>query len=413
VNFTYVAKTRDGEEVAGFQAGSSLDDAVSRLHAQGLSILHVAEDRSAGSRTSWGKKVMSATFGRASTRDLALFNRQFSTVLEAGIPLVRGLRGLAADTSSRILSRSVLDVSRRIEQGENLSDAMAQHPEAFDDMYLSMVRAGERAGTLDKIVEQMAVYLEKMDAIKTKVRSAMAYPTFVLLFAISMTLVLLIWIVPKFAEIYAEFGQALPGLTQTIINVSNMIRDNALLVVAGVLALLILMWMWGRTAAGRYVFDSFKIKVPVFGPIVRKAVMSRFARTFGVLLSSGLPILDALQLVRGAAGNAVVSSAIGKVKNSVAAGQGITESFRATGKFPEMVLQLMATGEESGDLDNMLLKSSDFYDRQVEASVQGLASLIEPFMIILVGGIVGIIVVSMFLPIFYLGEAVMRGGYNY
>jgi type IV pilus assembly protein PilC len=207
-------------------------------------------------------------------------------------------------------------------------------------------------------------------------------------------------------------GQQLPALTRGVISVSSAIRQHALLSL-GVLALVVaLAVIWGRTASGRYVLDSLVLRVPIFGPVIRKAVMSRFARTFGILLQSGLPVLEALELVKGAVDNAVISRGIDRAKAMIAAGQAITPSFRAAGIFPEMLLQLMGTGEESGEMDAMLLKTSDFYDRQVEASVAALTSLIEPVMIVLVGAMIGVIVVSLFLPIFHLGEAIMKGGAN-
>ncbi len=412
-NFAYVARSRTGEEVFGFLSGATLDEVVNRLHGQGLAVLDVREHHGRAGAGSWQKRFASFSFGTVSTRDLALFNRQFATVLESGIPLVRGLRGLAADTSSRVLSRAIGDIALRIERGEHLSDAMAAHPECFNKMYLSMIRAGERAGTLDQIVDQLAVYLEKVDAIKTKVRSALAYPVFILIFAVAVFLFLLLKIVPTFAKIYADLGQGLPALTQVVVTTSNLIRDNALISIALGLGLVLILVLAIRTKPGRYAFDTFLIKMPIFGPIVRKAVMSRFARTLGILLKSGLPVLEALDLVSGASGNVVVANAVQDAKKRVAAGQGITDSFRVTGKFPEMVLQLMGTGEEAGDLDAMLLKSSDFYDRQVEASVHGLSSLIEPVMIVFVGAMIGVIVISMFLPIFHLGDAIMKGGHNF
>jgi type IV pilus assembly protein PilC len=317
---------------------------------------------------------------------------------------------LAWDTSNRGLSRAVADVALRIERGESLSESMGAHPRAFNKMYVSMVRAGERAGTLDRILEELAVYLEKVDAIKTKVRAAVSYPVFVLIFAAVASL---FQIVPTFEGIYADMGQELPGLTRGIIAVSTAIRDNVLVSVGLMAVAVVGVVLWSHTPSGRYMLHMFMLRMPIFGPIIRKAVMSRFSRTLGILLSSGLPILDSLELVKGAAGNAVVARALDQVKARVASGQEITVACRATGKFPEMVLQLMSTGEESGEMDAMLLKASDFYDRQVEAAVHGLTSLIEPLLIVLVGAMIGVIVVSMFLPIFYLGDAIMKGGYNF
>jgi type IV pilus assembly protein PilC len=412
-SFAYVAKNGSGEELTGLLTGSDIDDVISRLHAQGMVVLHVVEDRAGTKSISWFGSLARISLFTASTRDLALFTRQLATVLQAGIPLVRGLRGLAADSTSKVISRAARDVGLRIERGESLSEAMTAHPEVFNTMYISMIRAGERAGTLDAILEDLAVYLEKVDAIKTKVRSALSYPIFVLIFAFLATAFLLFKIVPTFAQIYQDLGQKLPGLTQLVVNISDAVRGNLPLTALVILVLAVGLSLWIRTKPGRYAWDTFLIRVPIFGPIVRKSVMSRFARTFGILLRSGLPILDGLELVKGAAGNSVVARAIDQVKGRISSGQTITDSFRTTGKFPEMVLQLMATGEESGEMDAMLLKASDFYDRQVDASVHGLTSLIEPVMIVLVGGMIGLVVVSMFLPIFYLGDAIMKGGYSY
>jgi type IV pilus assembly protein PilC len=271
-----------------------------------------------------------------------------------------------------------------------------------------MVRAGEGAGTLDQILRELAAYLEKVDAIKTKVRSAMAYPVFVLIFAFVVTIFLLLKIVPTFEEIYANFEAQLPGPTLAIMAFSHLVRDNAAISILVVLGVGFGIWLWTRTPAGRFMKDQFLISMPVFGPIVKKATISRMNRTFGILLQSGLPVLDALELTKGATGNAALGRALDQVKSRVSRGEELTPAFRSTKRIPEMVLQLMATGEESGQLEGMLLKSSEFYDRQVDAAVQGLTSLIEPLLIVVVGVIVGIVVVTMFLPIFYLGEAIFQ-----
>ncbi len=412
-NYAYVARNQNGEEVSGYQTGHNHDDVVGRLHQQGLVVLHLVEARARGAQS--GGRAWLTTFlhGTASGRDLALFSNQFSTVLEAGIPLARGLRGLAADTANRALSRALYDVAVRIERGTSLSDAMAAHPEAFNGMYVSMVRAGEQAGTLDQIATQLAVYLEKVDAIRTKVRSAMVYPIFVSVFVALATLFLLLEIVPTFSEVYRDMGQELPSVTRLVVDASDFARSNILLTAVGVGVLVLAGAAAMRSRPGRYARDWLALKIPIFGPLIRKAVMSRFARTFGILVKSGLPIMESLDMVAGAAGNVVVHRAVLEARRHVASGRGITESFRSTGVFPEMVLQLMATGEESGNLDNMLIKASDFYDRQVEAAAHGLASLVEPVMVVLVGGVIGFIVVAMFLPVFHLGDAIMKGGANF
>jgi type IV pilus assembly protein PilC len=411
-NFAYVARTSDGREISGQLAGNNPDDVVARLHQRGMVVMQVIESRARGSQHSSLDRLSRLSLGKASGRDLALFSNQFSTVLESGIPLVRGLRGLAADSSSRPLARALSSVSEKIEQGASLSDAMGGHPEAFNTMYVSMIRAGERAGTLDQIVAQLAIYLEKVDAIRTKVRSAMVYPAFVTIFVLLATLFLLLEIVPTFADVYRQMGQDLPTMTRLVVTASDLVREQAILVALQLGALALAVALLARTRNGRYLLDAMILRLPIFGTLIRKAVMSRFARTFGILVKSGLPIMESLDMVAGAAGNQVVVRAVSQAKQQVAGGRGLTEAFRATGKFPEMVLQLMATGEDSGNLDTMLLKASDFYDRQVEAAASGLASLIEPVMVVLVGGMIGFIVVSMFLPIFQMGDAIMKGGAN-
>lgn len=408
--FTYVAKDRLGNEISGKQPGENLGEVIKILHAQELAVLRVVEEKPGSGRISFKEWWIKNNTKKASARELAIFSRQLATVLESGIPLVKGLKGLAADSSAKSLSRSVADIGTRLEKGEALSDALAAHPQNFNEMYMSMVRAGERAGTLDRIIEELAIYLEKVDNIRTKVRGAMMYPMFIMGFALLASLFLIIKIVPTFAKSYADMGQELPMMTRVVIGISDAILNNAVVTVLLVCVVSFVFWALARTDRGKYFIDAATLKLPVFGPIISKTIMSRFTRTFGILQGSGLPLLESLELVGGAAGNRVVSRALDEVRDKVTAGHGITDSFRATGKFPEMVLQMMSTGEESGELDSMMLKVSDFYDRQVEATVHGISALIEPILIVSVGLIIGFIVMSVFLPMFSMGEALMQGG---
>lgn len=410
--YTYIAKKSTGEEISGQTVGGSVDDVVSKLHGEGLAVLTVNQTTQRKSLGERWKDFASMELGSASTADMALFSRQLSTVLEAGIPLVKGLKGLAADSSKSIVSKAVPDVGARLERGESLSEAMAAHPKAFDEMYLSMIRAGERAGALDKIVEDLAVYLEKVDEIRQKVKSAMSYPVFILSFVVIATVFLLVKIVPTFSNVYAELGQELPALTQSVLAVSDLIRNNFLATAAALLAGAVAFVLAVRTERGRYAWDYIQLKTPIFGPILMKSVMSRFARTFGILIGSGLPVLESLELCETAAGNTVIANALAEARTHIGAGHGVTESFRATGKFPEMVLQLMGTGEEAGELDTMMTRAAGYYDRQVETTVDGISSLIEPVLIVLVGAVIGVIVISMFLPIFGMGDAMMQGTAN-
>lgn len=407
--FAFVAKDRSGSEERGYVDGSSPNEAISALHARGLVVINLA--KSSASRTDRRNPLqafmqMEVIPTRIGVRDIALFTRQLATMVAAGIPLVRGLRGLAADSPNAGLRKITAQMADTIDTGEQLSTAMAEHPRAFSNLAVSMVKAGEAAGTLDQILDQLAIYLEKVDAIQNKVKAAMSYPVFVIIFAIAAFLFMLLKIVPTFKEIYAGLGAELPAPTRAVLYVSDWLRGHAPLALAVALVLGLLLFLWKRSPNGRYWFDRWLVTMPVFGPIFRNAVVSRFARTFGVLMSSGLPVLQAIDHARDAAQNAYLASGITKARRDIEQGGEITNSFRQHKVLPEVVLQLMGTGEETGQLTAMLLKASDFYDRQVEAAVAGLTALIEPLLIIFVGLIVGIIVVTMFLPIFYLGDAV-------
>lgn len=407
-SFAFIAKDQGGNEERGVIDGASPNDALSTLHARGLVVVNISQFRAAAQQQGTLKRFMSMEIFPSSigVRETALFMRQLATLFAAGIPLVRGLRGLAGDTRNAALRTICYQMAERIDTGEQLSVAMAEHPRAFSKLIVSMVRAGEAAGTLDSVLDQVAIYLEKVDAIRTKVKSAMAYPTFVVIFATAAFLFMLLRIVPTFREIYANFNAELPAPTLAVLAVSDWLKAH-LPFAAGILLLLIMiLYFWAKTPGGRFQIDRFLVKMPVFGPIIRSAVVSRFARTFGVLMDSGLPVLQALDHSKDAAANTYVASRIMKARRDISEGREITASFRQHKAVPEVVLQLMGTGEETGQLSTMLLKSADFYDRQVEAAVAGLTALIEPVLIVFVGLLVGIIVVTMFLPIFYLGDAV-------
>lgn len=407
--YAFVAKDRSGSEERGFVDGNSPHEALSSLHSRGLVVINLAQatPRAAAQpsplRSFLQMEVLPTRIG---IRDIALFMRQLATMVAAGIPIVRGLRGLAADSPNAGLRKITAKMADTIDSGEQLSAAMSEHPRAFSSLIISMVKAGEAAGTLDQVLDQLAVYLEKVDAIRNKVRAAMAYPSFVVVFAICAFLFMLLKIVPTFKGIYESLGAKLPAPTLMVLSASDWLRENVPLALAIAMIAGLLFYLWRRSPNGRYWTDRGLVTMPIFGPIVRNAVVARFARTFGVLLGSGLPVLQAIDHAREAAQNAYIASGVGKARREIQEGTEITESFRRHRVVPEVVLQLMGTGEETGQLTAMLLKAADFYDRQVEAAVAGLTALIEPLLIVFVGIIVGIIVVTMFLPIFYLGDAV-------
>lgn len=412
--FAFVAKDRSGTEERGVIEGNSSHDALAALHARGLVVINLSQyrvrDQGANPIKSFLK--MEVLPARVGVRDIALFMRQLATMVAAGIPLVRGLRGLASDSPNAGLRKIAGAMADKIDTGEQLSVAMAEHPRAFSSLAVSMVKAGEAAGTLDLVLDQLAIYLEKVDAIQTKVKSAMSYPIFVVIFAFCAFLVMLLKIVPVFKDIYAEFGGKLPAPTLAVLAVSDWLRGHMPLAIAIFFVLIAAFYFWRKTPGGRYVTDTWLVKFPIFGPIIHNAVVSRFVRTLGVLLGSGLPILQAIDHARDAANNAYVARKVVKARKDIQEGREITQSFRDHKVLPEVVLQLMGTGEETGQLTAMLIKASDFYDRQVEAAVAGLTSLIEPLLIVFVGAIVGVIVVTMFLPIFYLGDLIFHSEYR-
>jgi type IV pilus assembly protein PilC len=411
-DYSFVVRKPTGERQSGLLTGLSEEEALARLHAEGKVVLKLVE-ASAG-RQAWRRRFplggLTLPVRPVGVRELALFTRQLATVFGAGIPIVRGLRGLAADISQAALAGAVEDIALRIEKGETLSAAFGAHPEVFNTFYVSMIRAGESAGALDTILDSLSTYLEKTDGIRTKVRSALSYPVFVLVFSVAAACTLLLKTVPTFARIYADMGQKLPGLTLAVVGASHFLQHNLIPAAIAVVVSVTAMAALARRKRGRRVMDGLLLRVPVFGPIVRKSVMSRICRTLGLLLSSGVPILEALQMVKDTCGNAAVGARVEAAGVRIAAGQGMAAGFRGARGFPEMVLQLITTGEESGTVDAMVLKGAEFYERQVDAAVDGITSLIEPILIVLVGGMIGVVVIAMFLPIFHMGEAVMRGG---
>lgn len=407
-SFSYVAKDIQGSEVSGRMAAPSPTVVVDELHRRGLIVLSIAHGAAPGVpggviRWLRSREVIPSRVG---VRQLALFSRQLATMVNAGLPLVRSLASLARDETHAGFRKVLLNVSSSIESGVTFGEALKQHPSVFSPLFVAMIRAGETSGTLDDILERVADYLERVDAIQTKVRSATAYPIFVSVFALVATGFLILKIVPTFAEIYKNFGAELPGPTQALITISQVMRHNALVVLL-VLGALVAAFLAGRrTPAGRFLLDGIKLRMPIFGVLVRKSVLSRLARTLACLLRSGLPVLESLSLVRETCGNAVVARAVDRVSDRIRSGMDLATAFGEEKIFPEMLIQMIATGQETGSVDRLLDKASDFYDRQVEAAVAGMTALVEPLLIVCVGTLVGLIVVVMFLPVFHLGRAV-------
>ncbi len=406
--FAYVVKDLAGEELSGVESAPTSDAAVEALHRRGLIVLSLEERKDSALRGASLKRALSAVadhMNGVSVRELALFTRQLSTMLHAGLPLVRALHSLSRDAKKGTLAAAVENVALDLQNGLSFSEALERHPRVFSELYVSMVRAGERSGKLDAVLEQVGEYLEKADAIQTKVKSAMAYPGFVFFFSLGATLFLLLKVVPTFAGIYKNFGSKLPAPTMVVLNISTWTSSHFLVVLALAVAAGITFTWWRSTPAGAYMLDRILLRVPVIGDLALKASMSRFTRTLSALLAAGLPMLEALDLVEGACGNRVIAGCVRRARHRISEGQELGESFAAESVLPQMILSLMSTGQETGAVDKMLARAATFCDLQVDAGVGALASLIEPVMIVTMGGLVGGLVVTMFLPVFNIGNA--------
>ncbi|HVP66539.1 MAG TPA: type II secretion system F family protein [Anaeromyxobacteraceae bacterium] len=387
------AKTRGGEVRSGeMEAG---DDAAvrSRLTQMGLEPTRVKKKP---------KEIQLRIpgFGGVTTKDILVFTRQFSVMIDAGLPLVQGLDIIASQADNFDFRRVLTDVKARVESGSTFADALAQHPDAFDDLFVQLVRAGEIGGILDTILQRLGAYIEKNEKLKRRVKGAMVYPAIVLTVAIGVTLVLLMFVTPTFEKLFKDFGGAMPAPTQFLIDLSHSFRDRWY-IIFGVPAGLFTAWrLWVRTARGRELWDKFVLKVPVIGPLVRKIAVARFTRTLGTMLSSGVPILDALEIVAKSAGNKTVERAILYTRAKIAEGKNVAAPLADTKVFPAMVVQMIGVGEATGAMDQMLNKIADFYDDEVDVGVAALTSMIEPLMMVFLGGVVGGFLIAMYLPIF-------------
>jgi len=407
--FEYVAKSTSGTQRTSFLYAESATAAADILHRDGLVVLSIREVKAAAKEKGAQAPVRRIMWGRVPAASVALFTKQLTSMLNAGLPLTRALYSLARDEANATLGDVLIRVASDIEAGDTLSTAMAKHPAVFSRIYISMVKSGEQSGKLVTIMRHLGVYMDRTEAIKRKVRAAMTYPAFVVGFAILASSILFLKIVPMMAAIYDKLDAELPMPTQVVIAASRLVGQYIWIPILLVLAIIFAWRMLVRTASGRLMLDSFKLKTPIFGRIIRKVVIAKFLRTLGVLVESGLPVMDSLELAGGSSGSEVVYQASGKIGNMVSHGSSLSKSFASTGVFPEIVVQMVSTGEETGTLGEMLANLSDYYDEQVGTSVEGLSSILEPLLIVLIGGVIALMLVAMFLPVFHLGGAIRRG----
>ncbi len=332
--------------------------------------------------------------------EISRFTRQFATMIGAGLPMVQCLEIMAAQVENKELARVIGSVKESVQGGSTLADALARHSKIFDQLYTNMVEAGEMGGALDSILVRLAVYREKADALVRKVKGALIYPAVISVVAVGVTTAMLVWIVPVFANMFSSLGAELPEPTQVILGISGFLQSNFVYILIGLLFGVTGFIFWIRTPKGRAIFDAMLLKAPIFGNLVRKSSVARFTRTLGTLLSSGVSILDALDITAKTAGNTVIAAAIKKSVFAIAEGDTITGPLKESGVFPPMVTQMISVGEKTGGLDEMLQKIADFYDEEVDEAVSALTSVIEPIVIVIMGIIIGGIMIAMYLPMF-------------
>jgi type IV pilus assembly protein PilC len=343
---------------------------------------------------------------KVSAKDIVIFTRQFSTMIDAGLPLIQGLDILSSQEENATFKKVLDKVKSDVESGATFADALRKHPKIFDDLYVNLVAAGELGGVLDTILQRLATYIEKNEKLKGKVKGAMVYPTTVLIISIVVIAVLLIFVIPVFQNMFSSLGGQLPALTQAVVDLSDFLRNNILYIIAGIILLAFAFKRFKATTRGRTIVDGTSLKLPVFGVLLRKVAVSNFTRTLGTMVSSGVPILDSLDIVAKTAGNSIVEEAILETKASISEGKTIAEPLAKSGVFPSMVVQMISVGESTGALDTMLGKIADFYENEVDAAVEALTSLIEPFMMIFLGGTIGTMLAAMYLPIFKMAGVV-------
>jgi type IV pilus assembly protein PilC len=346
---------------------------------------------------------------RVSTKDLAVFTRQFATMINAGLPLVQCLDILSKQTEKAGFRSVIAETMHDVETGSTLAEALGKHKRVFDDLYVNMVQSGEAGGILDDILLRLATYIEKAEALKRKVKSAMMYPLVVMVVALGATTFMLLFIIPTFAKMFSDFGGQLPLPTRVVLFVSNILRHYWWVLGGGLLCLVVGFRQYYRSNSGRAVVDGLQLRIPVLGQVLRKASIARFTRTLGTLIKSGVPILTGLEITARTSGNTVVSGAILDTRASISEGETLAGPLKNSEVFPAMVVQMIAVGEETGALDEMLRKIADFYDDEVDTAVETLTSVIEPVMIVVMGVIVGGMVVAMYLPMFKLVSVVAAG----
>jgi type IV pilus assembly protein PilC len=404
---TYVARVRDGKGNAKKEKviADSLADARFALREQGLFVQELKQTEGFDPNNIFDLQKFQASMAQVSVKDKAVFSRQFAALVNAGVAMVRGLGVLAEQCTNPKLKKALLEISADVQQGTNLSDAMRKHPQCFDGLYTSMVQAGEVGGVLDEVLNRLAKLLEDVARLQNQIKSAMTYPVVVGFLATTIFLAMTIFLIPIFAGIFQQIGTELPAFTQAMLNISQFLRSPNVIILVILVPLAVFAYrQYYKTRVGRETMDRFFLRMPLFGDLIQKTATARFCRTFGALTRSGVPILTCLEIVRDTSGNQVIANAIDEARREIQTGGMISIALQKEQVFPPMAIQMISIGEETGELDKMLMKVADFYEDEVEQAVKALTSIMEPIMILFLGGMVGSILVAMYLPMFAVFE---------
>jgi type IV pilus assembly protein PilC len=396
VSFNWEGMDRKGQRIKGRAVAQNEQSLKADLRRQGVVATRIRKQSKAFS-----------TGGRVKAEDIAIFSRQLATMLGAGIPLVQAFEIIGTGHDKPAMQKLVLEIKAEVEGGTSLHEALAKHPLYFDDLFVNLVEAGEQAGALEGLLDKIATYKEKSEAVKKKVKKALFYPAAVMVVAAIVTTILLIFVIPQFEELFKGFGADLPAFTQMVINLSKFVQHNGIylaVVIAG--AIFAFGYFYKRSRKMRQLLDRLSLKLPVIGPILNKAAIARYARTLSTMFAAGVPLVEALESVSGACGNIVYEDAVMRMRDEVATGQRLQRAMENTSLFPNMVVQMIAVGEESGALDTMSGKVATFYEEDVDAAVDSMSSLLEPLIMAILGVLVGGLVIAMYLPIFKLGSVV-------
>lgn len=394
--FVWEGTDKKGGKLKGEAAGASLAIVKADLRRQGISPIKVKKK----SASLFGKSA-----GKVTAKDVALFSRQLATMMSSGVPLVQGFDIVGKSNENEAMRNLLMTIKADIEGGSTLTQALRKHPRQFDDLFCNLVNAGEHAGILESLLDKIATYKEKMEIIKGKIKKALYYPAAVLSVAFAITVILLLFVVPQFESLFKNFGADLPLPTQIVIAMSRFMQDFWWIIFAVIGATGWLLYKsWRDSPAMRARMDGLLLKAPVFGPLVRKATIARFARTLSTMAAAGVPLVEAMESVAGAAGNDIYRRAILGIRDQISTGNQLQVAMQQTNLFPSMVVQMVAVGEESGSLDNMLSKVADYYEREVDDAVDALSSLMEPMIMVVLGVLIGGLVIAMYMPIFKIGQ---------